>query len=175
MGLSIFCILCLLLVVAASAILRARLRMYPCRKLLERVKPLSDHAREVLAQDTQGHVPTTILEFSDMYRAANNLTWLTLLADQYRLIMMRCSNDYYASNMRLTYVTFLRNRAKLFRSLLIGFAHLCFGKIGKRHPCPHMANIARGYTDVLLASLEMAETMDRSCVGILEGQFLHGS
>jgi hypothetical protein len=175
MNLLVFVVFCFLLILAAYAIIRTRLRMYTCHQLLMHVKPLSEHAREVLAEDTQGDVPSTWLEFGDLYRAANNLTWLTMLADRFKRAMSIHSVGYSNANMKHTYVTFMRKRSVLWRSLGIGFAHLCFGKIGRRHSCVHMAKVARNYTDVLLVGADMAEAMDRSYRGILEGQFLHGS
>ena len=175
MSLLIFACLCIALVLAGVAVIRARLRMLTCRQLVEHIKPLSDHAREVLDEDTQGNVPSTWLEFSDLYRAANNLTWMTMLADKFKRAIDGCVEFYLVPNMQLTHLTFMRKRGILCRDLMIGFAHLCFGKIGRRHSCAHMANVARNYTDVLLAVADMAEAMDQSCRGILEGQFLHGS
>lgn len=175
MGFVIFTLVIILLVLSAYAIFRTRSRRFTCREVARRLTPLSDHAREVLWEDTQGHVPTTWLEFTDMYKAANNLTWLTMFADRFRRAMGTCSDDYCLANMQLTYRTFLRKRTILVKSLLIGVAHLCFGRIGEHHICVHMGKVVQTYADIVVLGSEMAEVMDESCVPLLEGQFLHGS
>jgi hypothetical protein len=176
MGFAMFTwVILLLLASAAYVVFRIWARRFTCREVAERLTPLSDHAREVLWEDTQDHVPTTYLEFGDMYKAANNLTWLTLFAGQFRRAIRTCSDDYCLANMQLTYRTFLRKRTILVKSLLVGMAHLCFGKIGKRHICVHMGRVVQTYADLVVLGSEMAEVMDESCVPFLEGQFLHGS
>lgn len=175
MGFVIFTFVIILLVLSAYAIFRTRSRRFTCREVAERLTPLSDHAREVLWEDSQGHVPTTYLEFGDMYKAANNLTWFTMLADRFRRAMKTCTDDYCLTNMQLTHRTFLRKRVELVKLLIVGVAHLCFGKIGKRHTCVHMGRMVQTYADIVVLGSEMADVMDESCAPFLEGQFLHGS
>ena len=163
-----FAVFCLVLLLAAFTIVRARRRRFNCREMVEHVKPLSEQAQAK-------RLPETLDEFIAMYKAANNLTWLTMIADRYQRSMAACTDAYSVENMRLVHATFLRKRVTLIKSLLCGVMHLCAGRIGKRHSSLYLKTIQRHYGDVLLLAQEMAELMDPRCAGILEGHLLHGS
>jgi len=162
-----FAVFCLVLLLAAYTVIRARVRKFTCREMIERVKPNNLYV--------EGMAPQTWPEFSAMYRTANNLTWLTAVSDRYQRSMAACTDAYSVENMRLVHNAFLRKRVTLIKSLLCGVMHLCAGRIGKRHSSLYLKTIQRHYGDVLLLAQEMAELMDPRCAALLEGQLLHGS
>jgi hypothetical protein len=127
------------------------------------------HLKPLVKLD-EAKAPETLDEFITMYRAANNLTWMTMMADRYQRAMIHCADRYSYMNMQLVHATFLRKRIILIKSLLCGIFQLCTGRNSRAS-----VTIARYYDDVIMLAQEMAELMDPRCAGILEGHLLHGS
>jgi hypothetical protein len=176
MGLMIFSLICVLLALAAYVVLRTCLRSRkPFVDLLLLIKPLSPRASDLIWRSTQGPIPATWIDVTDLIRIRQNSTIFTMLSDRFRRMIRHCHNEDDAAEMEDTYLAALRAHSCLTKSLLLTVVGICFGKIAHGRCCISMASVARSFGAEYLMVREMAEVIDDSLIDVLEGHLLHGS